>query len=354
MKRAYAAAFALSLFACSGPPQFGGAGADCTQQSDCFSGLDCVRGTCATSGESDGGPNDVSEPDTAAPDLGPDLTSVDGGGDTTADLGPCDGACADPTPVCDAATDSCVGCLTTTDCDSGVCDPATHTCVRCAANTDCTEVTASVCTANTCGACQTSADCSHLGATTVCDAGTCVECTGTRADTCGGNVCDSRLNTCTTFAPKSAGICEECVSDAHCGEGQLCVPQMYEKDDGTGLAEVGTFCLWERDATVPNAPNGACSTVRPFIDDVLATSLDGAQSNVCSLNVTTCPALAKYQSNCPTVGMNEACGAPGFNDGYCVFFDAAANKCTIQCGGDDDCKAGSTCNASTTPNTCTL
>ena len=300
---------------------------------------------------------------------------LDDATDTTADLGPCDGACADPTPVCDTATDTCVACLATADCETGVCDPATsacvqclstadcltgvcdlasQTCVQCAANTHCTTTTASTCTDNTCRACVTSDDCSHLSGTLVCDAGTCVECTGTEFAACDNTVCDSRLNTCTALAPQSAGLCDACVSDAQCADGQLCVPQMFEKDDGTGLAEVGTFCLWERDATVPNAPNGACSTVAPFIDDVPVMSVDAVQSNVCGLRTTTCPALDQFSTNCPTAGMDEACGAPGFADGFCVYFDAAANKCTIQCGSDDDCRPGFVCDTDASPPICTL
>lgn len=298
---------------------------------------------------------------TAQPDFGPDVAL------------PCGGSCADPTPLCDAVSNMCVECSVTTDCSSGVCESQRcvecvadadctdgvcgpdNSCVECVANTDCTSTAASTCdtTTNTCVACTASTDCGHLTGTTVCDTGECVECTGTEFGTCTG-VCDSRLRTCTDFPAADLGLCEACVSDAQCRPGMLCVPMTFDAADGSGPAEVGTFCLWRLDATETNAPNGACSTVRPYIDATDYTSLDGIATMMCGLNVTTCEGINAYQITCPTAGANDACGAPGFDDAFCVMFDAATNFCTVPCAGNNDCKPGFACDTTVTPNRCEL
>lgn len=378
-RRALLAALVICHSACLGAPKYGGEGAECSSDEDCFAELSCIDDVCtAANGEDAGGdaaPNDM----TPGPDAGPDAPdqrpTPDAAPDAPPDLGPCSGACTDPTPVCDAATDTCVECLATTDCTAGVCnpatsncvecvetsdctdaicDPATNTCVECTANTDCPDAAASACVTNVCTPCSTNDDCTHIGGAGVCDAGTCVECTGTDYAACGGNVCDSRLKTCTGFAPGSGNLCGECVSDAQCRDGQLCIPMMFDKADGTGPAEVGTFCLWEQASVGANAPNGDCFTVRPYVRATASTSLDGVASTFCGLAVSTCPALEHYRTDCATAGMDDLCGAPGFNDGYCVAAGALTTKCTVACGGDDDCRPGFSCDTNTNPPTCAL
>ena len=275
--------------------------------------------------------------------------------------------------VCDQATDTCVECLTSADCNGGVCDPTANLCVQCLADTDCPnqvcdqntcvdcardadcpDAAASQCQNNVCVGCTDSTHCAHLPGTGVCDAGTCVECTGLDDSACGGNVCDSRLQTCTTFAPATLGLCQSCVSDAQCFDGMLCVPMTFAAADGTGPAEVGTYCLWERDATGINAPNGSCFAVRPYVSAKSATSLDGTQTTVCGLATTTCPGLDDFRRDCTAPGIDDDCGAPGFDDGLCVAVDVVTNKCTVVCGGDDDCRDGFTCDTNFTPRRCTL
>ncbi len=313
---------------------------------------------------------DLGSPDVTTDDSFPDLGPVP---DATPDAAlPCDGACADPTPICDLANDACVECVETTDCASGVCSANScvecvdtsdcttgvcatdNTCVECVANTDCTSPAAALCdlTTNTCAPCAASTDCGHL-ADTVCDTGECVECTGTEFSTCTG-VCDSRLRTCTDFPAADLGLCEACVSDAQCRPGMLCIPMTFEAADNSGPAEVGTFCLWQRDSAEANAPNGSCFAVRPYVNAAEFTSLDGTTTNVCALRTTTCPALVGFDSNCSAPGNDADCGATGFNDGLCIAADVVTNLCTVPCASDNDCKPGFTCNTTVTPNRCEL
>ena len=359
---------------CSAPPEWGGAGAACEAETDCFTGLDCHDGVCVEPGEQ---PADAGV-DAAEDDDGGDGEDADGLPDGGADAGACGGACANPTPVCDVAAGTCVACLVAEDCDSGVCNPADNTCVECVASEDCAtgvcdtgtntcvgcltdadcpEAGASACdtATNTCVGCSDSAQCGHVVGATVCDLAdaTCVECTGTEFAACNG-VCDSRLNTCTELPAGQLGLCEACVSDAQCRTGMYCVPMMYDAADGSGSAEVGTFCLWDIDSTEPNGPAGACSTVRPYIAATNVETIDGQTRTVCSLDVSTCPALADFKEDCTAAGMDDECGAAGFDDGLCVTFDAASNKCTTICGGDDDCYDGFSCDDTVTPNRCRL
>jgi hypothetical protein len=85
----------------------------------------------------------------ATVDAGTDAAAVDGGADARATLPdaretadattPC-GPCPEATPLCQAATGLCVGCLANSDCPSGVCSPSGQ-CVGCLSNSDCTAPT---------------------------------------------------------------------------------------------------------------------------------------------------------------------------------------------------------------------
>ncbi|MGC4070822.1 MAG: hypothetical protein QM784_40335 [Polyangiaceae bacterium] len=175
---------------------------------------------------------------------------------------PCNGTCSGTTPVCDTNTDKCVACLASTDCkDSSksvcapsnvcvectqstdckdatkpVCNPASNACVGCLANTDCKTATAARCDTgtNTCTPCQSDNDCTQITGKGVCNAGSCVQCTGKKYTACGqlegkALVCDSVAQTCTTDKKAaSSGLCQPCVSDAQCPAGQLCHQQMFD------------------------------------------------------------------------------------------------------------------------------
>ena len=64
-------------------------------------------------------------------------------------------------------------------------------------------------------------------------------------------------------------------------------------------------------------------------------------------------ALADFDmQSCTPIGERTSCGRTGVPDGVCQMASAAAYRCTVYCPSDDDCKAGSTCNAGTTPSQC--
>ncbi len=320
---------------------------------------------------------------------------------------PCAGACNGDTPVCDEATDTCVECLENPDCTEGVCNTETHECVQCLSradcsgnapacdtntnlcvaclensdcsdampfcnpeeqscaecleDTDCTESDASWCDAGSCAPCQTNDDCAHLTGTTVCDAevGQCVECTGTDYESCGtldGTplVCDSLERTCTSNKHQAAGLCNACVSDAHCKPGQLCVNETLE---GTQL---GYRCFWQPGAE--GAPAG-CPVAQPYVtlrSDV--TSIDGVAADVCTLAISSCKAHEDFRNTdceaAPDVPDPSLCGEPGIADSGCELFGVVAEdniyRCTVRCGSDDDCRVGFACDISASSPVCFL
>lgn len=370
------AIFAFLINGCLKSPSLGD---ECVADEDCSSDRHCMAGVCMQRDDAgaDAGVTDMASPDASMPDVGPADAGMDAepepdvAPDIPPDLPPCGGACADPRPICDEASDLCVECLTsehctdsvcetkgytcvecvtTNDCATGVCDELVNTCVECLENTDCSAVGASACVNDVCVACATNDDCSHLPNTTLCDAGTCVECTGTDYATCNGPVCETRQRTCSGFPPGMTGLCSECVSDAQCRDGMLCVPMNYPTATDP---EVGTFCLWKQSAAGMGAPNGSCSTVAPYSRQVAVRSIDGVMDTVCSLRDTTCAGLRSYLTECPTT-MDDECGAPGFDDALCLT-DGATYRCTPRCTVSSDCvSATSICDDTVVDRYCTF
>ncbi|MGC4067252.1 MAG: hypothetical protein QM784_21940 [Polyangiaceae bacterium] len=220
---------------------------------------------------------------------------------------------------------------------------------------------------NTCKPCSIDADCALIAGKGVCDAGTCVQCTGKKYEACGklestAVVCDSAAKTCTTDKKEhSAGPCQPCVSDAQCKAGQLCAKQMY-KDK-----LVGNFCFWKQGDTANGAP-AACFTEanRPYVRvEADVTSVDGDSATLCTLaSVTTCVAVNQYRTkDCAPTGTPDPnlCGfAPGA-DANCVETSTGSKtyRCTNVCLSADDCKGSGggssiTCDVNATPNVCTL
>ena len=281
---------------------------------------------------------------------GGQMDAGDGGG---MDAGPCGMACADPTPLCRESDGMCVACLGDGDCDGSTprCDTTAGECVACLNDTHCTNPAAARCGAGACTGCTDSEQCAGITDAEVCDtdAATCVQCTAVERDACGTNVCDGSTNTCTTRPEDSKGLCQDCVADAECMDGQLCVAMTFESTD------VGQFCLWREDATQPTAPMGSCTNTRPYTQGTPITSVDDVTTRVCSLRQTTCPGLNDFDHpdgcTAPVAGDPE-CGFSGVNDGLCRMRDAVTNRCTIPCLSDDDCLSGSTCNTGATPRYC--
>ncbi len=322
---------------------------------------------------------------------------------------PCmkDSHCSGSTPVCDTAQYVCVQCLSDTNCsgvkpacktasasDAGtgmnicvqcttdahcsvskpLCDDSKNTCVECLTNNDCPQANASLCLTGTCSPCTADADCAHIPSKTVCDTtksstnaadagtgsdagastNTCVQCTGTDFATCGQSngaplVCDSLSNSCSTKTQGSAGLCQTCVSDAQCAASELCVNEQFNGQS------VGYFCFYKQGAT--GAPANCLLNGRPYAKTITgATSIDGQTADICSLRVTTCPALNEFsQKDCTSstsTANDQLCGfAPGA-DSKCVAVTSTQYRCTTVCASNDNCKFS--CNTGTSPNICTF
>lgn len=275
--------------------------------------------------------------------------------------------CSSRLPVCEANT--CRGCKADLDCAGrGVCDTGSGTCVECTSGnatactargdvcrsdgnscaecntgTDCREATPH-CGDHRCTACVNDDDCARFGK--VCDgtSGQCVQCTGNNVSRCGGEmvngsfvryVCNGQTSTCTTgILPKSADLCESCVSDAQCGKlvPSLCKPTTY------GGKPMGFFCL-------PTVEIGAtcAATHHPWNVASSVASIDGIAEPTCQLEKTTCPALLSRVTG-TRCSSDEACGANGVADGICAKVPAQpVYICTIPCSTNNDCFSVGTC-----------
>ncbi len=231
----------------------------------------------------------------------------------------------------------CVECVNNTHCannpNGSACNPATNTCVQCVADTDCRTAGASRCVQNRCQPCVNDAGgthCGHIvnGATTlgVCDtsaganAGVCVQCTGAQRAACNGNVCNSLTKTCSPFGPGTAGLCQDCVSDAHCGANLRCVQERFND-----AVIAGAFSCF------PVAQAGDCSQT-PFVGLATLNTVDGVSSQVCNFRRTTCAGF--LQSGRQPCTVNADCGEASLDDGRC---DATLDLCSVPCTSVIDC-----------------
>jgi hypothetical protein len=272
--------------------------------------------------------------------------------------------CESPKPACDAATNTCVECTATTDCkDSSkpFCDPAAQQCIACLKQADCTGATASACNAGVCKACTVDAECSNIAGKGVCDAGTCVQCTGQKFTACGQDggtplVCDSLKRTCTTSKQQSVGLCQACVSDAQCTAGKLCVLDKF----GSPAKDVGYFCHWKKGDTTNGAPADCFAAGKPYAGtQVNAASIDGVMNDVCVLRTSTCVARNQFSSkDCAvaSAASDAACGfAPG-EDAKCIQVPSSTSfSCTMTCLSSLDCPGtNATCDTGASPPVCSF
>ena len=296
---------------------------------------------------------------------------------------PCNGECGGDTPVCDAALELCVECLGASDCKAPTraCDPVAHACVECvtakdctdsakpfcdsaagkcvmcSTQSDCSDPAASTCSDGQCTACKTDAQCSNIDGKSVCDAGTCVECTSKKSAACGSDsgtplVCDSLERTCTQFKQGSAGLCSACVTDAQCRPGQMCVLDQF----GSPPQNVGYFCHWKKGDVANGAPADCFATGKPYSGtQVAVTSIDGNVSDICGLRSSTCIANNQFSAKDCTVAnvpSDAACGFAPPKDAKCAQVPASSSyRCTMTCLSDEDCP-GSTCDTGAAPRVC--
>jgi hypothetical protein len=268
--------------------------------------------------------------------------------------------CAAPKPACDTASNACVECTAAADCKDitkPFCDTTAGQCVACLKQADCTTATASACNAGACAACAKDADCSNIAGKGVCDAGTCVQCTGNKFTACGNNagtplVCDSLKRTCTANKQHSVGLCQTCVTDAQCNAGEMCVLDKFSSPS----KDVGYFCHWKQGDTTDGAPADCTAGGRPYIGiQKNATSIDGTASDICTLAVSTCTALNQFRAKDCTVASapsDAVCGVSPPNDAKCMQFGSTTYRCTVTCGSDDDCPSPFPCDPGVSPRVC--
>jgi hypothetical protein len=237
----------------------------------------------------------------------------------------------------------CVECVDATDCAGSTRGPVCkasnagqasgtapiNTCVECTSNTDCLDTSASRCEDNQCVPCSASGDCAHVDSIpgeavgtplNVCDAGTCVQCTGLQSAACGASVCDNATRACSNVPAGSAGLCAPCLSDAHCSvDGSaFCARDLF------GTTDLGFFCF-----PAAEGDDEACSQT-PFSQETLTSTSDGREAPLCLLNRTTCDGMADaIRTTCEAA---TDCGAPSVDDGRCV-----TGLCSIPCTTERDC-----------------
>jgi hypothetical protein len=292
---------------------------------------------------------------------------------------PCDGACSGATPICKADTGDCVECTKSSHCggSSPVCDTESNSCVQCSADdssacdgetpvcdtgssqcvacnvtADCSSAGAPRCHDNACVACTSNDDCAHLTDKSVCDGGTCVQCTVSDESACGLNSCDPAKNRCTETARGSVGNCEACLADSECVGGDQadpdvrCVPMNFQ-----GTARDGGFCL--RRATK--------TCTQPYKVPITAQSLSGADAeSYCGIEqtLTRCEAVLDLVNSraCPD-GLDTSCGCQRDGDGACTGAGAGglcktvgvdANQCTYPCAVANQCPTAFSCDVPAT------
>ncbi len=328
-------------------------------------------------------------------------------------------ACKGATPACHPESNTCVPCTASEPsacaATGTVCKTETSTCVACVDNSQCQSATASKCDADDCVGCTADADCEHLTATPFCDGAgecvackvdtgsksasasqclggkcvgcsdsaqhcshvkdgdddlpicldqTCVQCTRDERDACGSDVCNALTHRCEDgVAVAGTDDCQPCVSNLQCKDDGVCLKMDFKGE------EVGYFCQPKRATT--------CAAERPYFEEQKqALGIDGVVAvDVCTLRVSTCPALQDYSSlNCGVDeegddglddrGDDSLCGDERFaDDGYCVEQSTGVYRCTMPCNNaNEDCvqESGIVCSpqqhgdGSRSRNLCTL
>jgi hypothetical protein len=298
---------------------------------ECLSDAQCVDDPAASSCSNDG--------DCVACATDEDCSLIQGRSACLPNLGCVEcvdaSACADSTtgPVCKAS-----------NAGQAAGDAPVNACVECTSNEHCqSNAGASLCQNNRCVPCLEDADCANVDSNgssadgidlNVCDAGTCVQCTGPKRTACGGNVCNSLTKQCTPDRPaRTAGLCDACVSDFECAEDARCVRQ------GFGGMEIGLFCH-PLPVGGPDSPP-SCVPHRPFVEQVQLSSVDSPNLiSVCILRRTTCPGIDTATEDCSE---DTDCGAANVADGLCVASFAGGDACALPCISELDCNPDVNC-----------
>jgi Cys-rich repeat protein len=341
--------------------------------------------------------------DTAATDSGQDVPDADS--DTGPDATPtCDPACVDQ--VCDNTTNTCVDCVTSTDCSGTktVCDPSAQQCVTCLTGEGCTATQICDTENDTCVECLGDLDC---GNGEVCDTASnlcvaCLETTDCTSGLCKQDPADSANNACVecldntvcTTDTKSrcdatSGTCSACVVAADCGgiagtkqcnagtcvactptteiadcamnnENFACDPATFTCTDiklnsgGTCQECVGNSSCVAGFACMPTTFGGApagnyCMKISdgntcpgPYGTDVVT------RNDVGGTEVDVCMINETILSCAAFDQYGDICTADNGTctaaGSTCKQFNVTTRRCTYQCNFDNDCKGTETCN----------
>lgn len=215
----------------------------------------------------------------------------------------CGPGCVDPTPICDTTSGTCVECVEDVNCSGAKC--LDGSCVECISNSDCGNP-------------------------------------GDATPVCQPN------HTCGPAGKATADVCEPCVADSQCQSGQLCVMQTFGVVGD--VEDVGYFCAWRVDAPVPG-PDGVCGNSTPYLEQINSvTSINGTTANVCTLGVTTCPALNDYGKSCEVSGQGDSsvCGFAHSNENFATGANVDAYCVNIGVSGAIDFICAPICNAGPT------
>jgi hypothetical protein len=252
-------------------------------------------------------------------------------------------------PQCDAAgqcvtctgDNACEGHANATKCDTVDDSTSEGQCVQCLSDADCPDSSAPECNNHVCGACTSDEACTDRDGAHVCDlsgsapyGGTCVECTVSDEEDCGGDVCTPSTRTCADgHGRTSKDTCQACVADSECVAEHRCIPMQFN-----GVQRQNAYCL-RVGSTTCISPYGATPINRASVSGTPPEDYCGI-----SESKTTCEAVLKLISNtsCPG-GDDAACSAEG---AICEAVNLIPNRCTYACTisqacpDDAPCKSG--------------
>ena len=246
---------------------------------------------------------------TGAGNTGGSTTTNGGGGNTGCDN--CTGHCKDGT--------ECVACLDHSHCtepDAAKCDPDTNECVACnPADAD------------------AATQCAGVAEGSICDAGTCVECTlGDESACTGQTTCNLLTNECVDIAPGDVGNCEPCSNDLQCPTDHRCISMDFKGSFH------GFYCLKEFPP--------ACSRPFQFPLNGKTSISNAAPANYCGIDgdLATCEAVVARINAWVCSGTDGMCGPDGQPEvavpgAICRDFAGglAENQCTYECAGVTQC-----------------
>jgi len=385
----------------------------CTIVSDCVPAARCDAGTCVARCLTDTSCNDSNActVDSCSPTGACVNTAVAAGSMGTCAAGVCSGAptnrcvqcvtnlqCSGATPLCNTATNVCVGCLAVADCNDGN-ECTTDSC----SSSVCARTPLAVgtaCTGGVCNAAQACVGCIDDGAGTATDTGcravvpqcitgiggsTCQACSdsttggidlgcGAAAPACvsraGVNECapceDSALglavdNGCSGAAPlcavsASGNMCVGCLMSPDCSDGNPCTIEgcmlgmcaITGVEAGmTGMCAAGTICSGPVGA-MPNAcvqcvTNAQCSGATAFCTDSNVcgpcTADFGGMGAACSGATPFCALTGATMGICGRCTSNTDCvGRAG--GAVC---DLVSGSCGTACNVDSDCAGTEWC-----------